>query len=158
MNGKIILLAFLGAIQWSNAQTAALSFEEVDRLQQVDARPLVVFIGTDWCRYCKKMTHTTFQASAVVDLLAEQYYFVVLDAEEKRSIRFRGHDFHFKPTGSHTGIHELAEALATVDGRVAYPSTCILNEQYEIIFQCQQFLSAREMETVLRAVLLEKSR
>jgi thioredoxin-related protein len=147
---KIMSLCIsLASVQLAVAQMEGVTFEQADSLQQLDARPIVVFIGTDWCRYCKKMTHTTFQAAAVVDLLSQHYYFVAFNAEDKNSIRFGGHDFHFKPTGTNTGIHELAEALATIDGQVSYPTVCMLNKQYEIIFQYAGFIGEQEFTRVL---------
>jgi hypothetical protein len=95
------------------------------------------------------MEHTTFQAAAVIDLLEQYYYFISFNAEEKRSIRFNGYDFHFQPTGTNTGIHELAEALASIDGQVSYPTVCILNEQYEIVFQYTGFIGEQELILVL---------
>ncbi|MEL7220721.1 MAG: thioredoxin family protein [Bacteroidota bacterium] len=151
---RLLLIFFiLFAQSRAEAQISVHTFEAVDSLQSLAPRPIMVFIETDWCRYCKKMEHTTFKSTAVMDLLEEQFYFVVLNGEEQRTIRFSGYDFNYKPNGVNTGIHELAEALGTINGQVAYPSTCILNEQYEIVFQYQHFLSAKEMEAVLRAVL-----
>lgn len=157
MKHHLLFLTFFLLLgkQWGKAQIPAYTFEIVDSLQQVAPRPIVVFMETDWCRYCKKMEHTTFKSPEVMTLLEEHFYFVVLNGEEKESIRFNGHEFHYKPTGTNTGIHELAEVFGTIDGQVAYPSLCILNEQYEIVFQYQHFLSAKEMEAVLKAVINE---
>ena len=131
------------------AQLPKISFPQLDSLQKKDPRNIVVFIHTDWCRYCRAMEETTFKNSAVVKRLTRRFYFLVLDAEEKKDIYFNGHVFKFKPTGSGTGVHELAEQLGTVKGNMAFPSLCFLNTKNEIIFQHADYINARDLKTVL---------
>jgi hypothetical protein len=57
----------------------------------------------------------------VIKELNENFYFISFDAETKQDITFNNHTFRFKPTGTNTGIHELATALATIDDQVFIP-------------------------------------
>ena len=41
-------------------QLKIVPFEEIATLQQLEPRPMVIFIHTDWCRYCQGMKNTTF--------------------------------------------------------------------------------------------------
>ncbi len=148
----LLLITLLGGAARLDAQPVAYRFEQIDSLQAVEARPVLVFLHTDWCRYCHRMEHTALRDTAVVRLLNTDFYFVSFDAETERDIRWRGHTFRFRPTGRKTGVHELAEALGTVDGRVAYPTVCILNPAFERIFQYNQALDAAGLLRVLRAV------
>src|SRR5690554_2781655 len=102
----IFLLWLISAV--ANAQTITLSFESLDSLQQTDPRPVVVFIHTDWCRFCSAMK-TSFADEAVIEILNEYFYFVDFDAESSAPIVFNRRIFNYKPTGATTGIHELAE-------------------------------------------------
>lgn len=95
------------------------------------------------------MQNTTFKNDSVITLLNNKFYFVDFDAEEKRSVKFNGHTFNYKPTGSNTGIHELAEQLATVDQKISYPTLCFLNSKYEIIFQYNQYLNTHDLLNIL---------
>ena len=131
------------------AQRSHYTFEQLDSLQRTEPRPVAVFIHTDWCKYCAAMKNTTLRDPSVIELLNEQYYFISLDAESKQDIRLRGHTFFFKPSGHRQGVHELAEQLGTVDGVLAYPTLCILNADYEIIFQHNQFIRAVDLANVL---------
>jgi thioredoxin-related protein len=81
------------------------------------------------------METKTFQATEVQNYLESSFYFLRLNGEEQKSIKFHNHLFKYKPTGHGVGSHELVEALATVDDSVSFPTVCILNNDYEIIFQ-----------------------
>lgn len=131
------------------AQPATYSFAAIDTLQQADPRPVVVFIHTDWCRFCSAMKTGTFTDEAVVEVLNEHFYFVDFDGESTRPVIFKGRTYNHKPTGANTGVHELAEVLGSINGKIAYPTLCILNSDYEIIFQHNSFMNADELMGVL---------
>ncbi|UFH36322.1 thioredoxin family protein [Flavobacterium acetivorans] len=144
-----ILLLLLWAIPSSFAQLKTHSFEEVEQLSKENPKPIVVFTHTNWCKYCKIMENSTFKNPTIIKVLNEHYYFVPFDAETKSDIIFNNHRFQFKPTGTNTGIHELATALATIDNHVAYPSLTILESDNSILFQQASFISAKALMTIL---------
>lgn len=144
-----ILLLLLWAIPSSFAQLKTHSFEEVEQLSKENPKPIVVFTHTNWCKYCKIMKNSTFKNPTIIKVLNEHYYFVPFDAETKSDIIFNNHRFQFKPTGTNTGIHELATALATIDNHVAYPSLTILESDNSILFQQTSFISAKALMTIL---------
>lgn len=133
------------------AQPRSYPFGQLDSLQQIEARNVVVFIHTDWCKFCAAMEHTTLIKPEVVQLLNEKFYFISLDAEYNQEIVFLDKVFSYNARGS-SGVNELAEALGTVDGKLSYPTLCILNRNYEIIFQFSSFLDVAEMLALLHAV------
>lgn len=152
----LFLLLLLGytATSWSqNEALIGYAFEEVDSLFEAEARPLAVFIHTDWCRFCKNMEQSSLKNEAVKAMLNEGFYFLSLDAEQETAISFRGHSFPFKPNGRSTGVHALAEALGMIDGTLNYPTFVILNTDFEIVFQYSAFLSGKALEHVLRKEL-----
>jgi thioredoxin-related protein len=131
------------------AQIKTVRFEQIESLQKIEKRNVVVFIHTDWCKYCQIMQNTTFTNDSIIYKLNTQFYFIDLNAEQKENIVFNGRTFKYKPTGTNTGIHELAEQLATVDNQVAYPTLCFLNSNKEIIFQYYQFINSTDLSTLL---------
>ncbi len=137
------------------AQPKMFSFEVVDTLQQLEQRPVMVFIHTDWCRFCAAMKTETFTNNTLVELLNEHFYFIDFDGESTAPVDFNGRTFHYKPTGANTGVHELAVALGTLNGKLSYPVLCILNPQFEIIYQHNSFINANELRTVLEMVMLK---
>ncbi len=151
---KLLLVLFLAWIVILQsppafAQPDAFRFEQLDSLRQAERRPIVVLISTDWCRYCSRMKLTTLRDERVVQQLDEGFYFVSLNAEEKKAIRFHGHTFKYRPTGTGTGVHELAEQLGSVKGQLSYPTVCVLNADMEIVYQHGGYLSAKELLRLL---------
>ena len=158
MSKHLLRFLLLIAVGFSNplsifAQTNTYELAKIDSLQKTEKRNLVVFIYTDWCRYCHSMKNTTFKDDPIIKILNENFWFSELNGEEKKDIRFRDHLFKFKPTGNSTGIHELAEQLGTIEGQITYPTLCILNADYEIIFQYNQFISSYNLLKVLTEIL-----
>lgn len=134
------------------AQPSEHTFAEVDSLQQIAPKPVVVFLHTDWCNICHAMQATTFTDARVVQMLDEDFYYVTFNAESEVPIQFHGHTFRFRPTGLSTGVHELAEKLGMVEGKIAFPTTCILSPQYEVIFRHNAYLDPGALVQVLEEV------
>ena len=148
----LCLVLLLGSLLLPNKSFSQLKkyrFEQIDTLQNREKRKIIIFIHTDWCQFCQAMQNTTFKNRDLIDKLNTNFYFIDLDAEETRDISFLGRTFRFKPSGNKTGIHELATELATINGKLAYPSLCILNTKYEIIFQYANYLNAEELLKIL---------
>jgi thioredoxin-related protein len=126
------------------------TFEETEKLLQQKPKPILVFLYTDWCKICHGMKKTTFKNKKVIQLLNENFYFIMLNGEEKRDITFFGRTFNYKPSGANTGIHELAKELASLDGNVSYPTTIILNSNLEINLQISDYISGKNMLLILK--------
>lgn len=157
MYKTIAFISFLGAMishgSLLNAQSYAYDFNQVDSLQTIEQRNVVVFIHTEWCRYCKKMMHTTLVDDSVTTLLTENFYFVSLDAESKSEIHYQNNTFKFIPTGTNQGYNELVQHLALINGEINYPTICIINSQNEIVFQYPGYMKKAELIAVLNDLL-----
>ena len=125
------------------------TFEEVDSFMIKAPKQVVVFFHTDWCKYCHLMNETTFQNKKIVKILNDRFYFISFNAESQKTIKFAGQTFTYIPKGNSNGIHEIATQLASVDGKLNYPSVCVLNSKYEIVFQYNQYLAPSEFLVVL---------
>jgi thioredoxin-related protein len=147
----ILLLSSITLLPNSSfSQIKSYPFEQLDSLQKVEKRSVAIFIHTDWCKYCQTMQNATFKNDSIIKILNEKFYFVDLNAETQKPILFNGHTFKYKPTGANTGIHELAEQLATVGNKIAYPTLCFLNSKYEIISQYTQFIHYTDLNMLLK--------
>lgn len=151
---RLLLVVVLAGVaillsQSAFAQPSSFRFEQLEGLQHAERRPVVVFISTDWCRYCSRMKLSTLRDEQVVKLLNGNFYFASLNAEEKNDILFYGHTFRYRPTGNETGVHELAEQLGSVNGQLSYPTLCVLSADMEIVYQYGGYLSAKELSRVL---------
>ena len=125
------------------------TFEEVEKLQQQKTKPILIFLYTDWCKICFGMKKTTFKNREVIQLLNEKFYFIKLNAEEKKDITFLGKIFTYKPTGTTSGMHELATELGTIKKTIIYPTTILLNTIFEIDAQLTGLYNANKMIGIL---------
>jgi thioredoxin-related protein len=144
-----ILVVFFWVIPSGFAQLETHSFEEVEQLSKENPKPIVVFIHTSWCKYCKIMENATFKNPSVISTLNENFYFISFDAETKEKITFNQHTFSFKPTGNNTGIHELATALASIENQVVYPTVTILGTDNAVEFQQHSYINAKAFLQIL---------
>ncbi len=143
MQKNILISMFcLGFFLSSYAQLKTYSMEEVESLNTKSPKPILVFIHTDWCKYCKLMENTTLKEQKVIEELNNLFYFVSLNAENKEKITYNQHTFVYKPTGASTGHHELATELATINGQITYPTITILDPKNEIVYQKNSYLKA----------------
>lgn len=152
---KFKIITFCSAVIFSlsvKAQVKAVELEQLSMLQKVDVKPVLVFIQTDWCKYCNQMKQTLKKDQLSTELLNKKFHVVFFNAEERRTISFAGREFNFKPTGTNTGVHELAEALGTIEGSLSYPTLCFLNKKNEIIYQYGGYLDPKSFFKTLEII------
>ena len=147
---KLFLIIFLFGITSSVfCQLKNRTFEEIEALQQIQKRKIIVFIHTDWCQFCQRMQQTTFKNQEIIEILNSNFYFITFNAEEKRDILFNNQKFKYQPTGNNVGVHELALQLGTMNNQIVYPVLCVLNEKNEIILQYNSYLSPSDFKLLL---------
>lgn len=126
-------------IQW-------LTVAEAAEKMKTQKRKIFVDVYTDWCGWCKKMEQTTFEDKAVVKYISENYYAVRFDAEQKEDIVWNGKTYKFKSVGNR-GYHELAAEW--MGGRMSYPTTVYIEDDYSLIQAIPGFLEADKFEAIL---------
>jgi thioredoxin-related protein len=154
MKKLLILTIFFGSLaifsQSENSELRVFSFSEVEKLHQQNPKPILVFIYTDWCTFCHGMEKKTFKNEEVIQFLNENFYFIKLNGEDKKDILFLGKKFVYKPSGTNTGLHELANELGSKKGRITYPTTTILNSKFEINAQLIGYLKSKKLLSILK--------
>lgn len=134
----------------SQAQTLRwTSFEHLTDSLRKERRPVLVFIHTDWCTYCKMMELRTFSDATVASKLQEKFYCVRLNAEETQPITFLQRTYKFKPTGVKTGVHELAQVLGTEKGKLSYPTTVFFDQNLQLQARMVGALEAKRLDKAL---------
>ena len=127
------------------------AFENLSDSLRKERRPLLVFIHTDWCKYCKMMEVRTFSDSALVQTLNQHFYCLDLDAEQNKTLVFLNRKYRFKPSGVGTGVHELAEVLGKEKGKLTYPTTVVFDQNLQLRARNVGFLEADKfLESVLK--------
>ncbi|OXG05569.1 thioredoxin-related protein [Flavobacterium araucananum] len=149
MKKPILLIIFFAFTSTGFCQLKSRTFEEVDSLQHIQKRKTIIFIHTDWCQFCQRMKQTTFRNPEIIEKLNSKFYFVDLNAEEKRDIVFNNQTFKYKPSGNNVGVHELALQLGTIKNQIVYPVLCVLNEKNEIILQYNNYLNIEDFKGLL---------
>ena len=149
MKKLFLLILLFGITSMGFSQLKSIAFEEIENLQKIQQRKVVVFIHTDWCQFCQRMKSATFKNQEIIQQLNDDFYFIDFNAEEKRDISFQNKTFQFNPTGNNVGVHELALQLGTINKQITYPVLCVLNEKNEIIFQYNNYLSQRDFKQLL---------
>ncbi len=119
-------------IQW-------MTWDQAVKATKANPKPLLIDVYTDWCGWCKRMDQTTFKDPKVVQFVADNFYAVKFDAEQKEDIVYDGNTFTFQKTGQR-GVHTLAASL--LDGRLSYPSVVYLNGNMERIMISPGFKDA----------------
>ncbi|PPK86653.1 thioredoxin-related protein [Neolewinella xylanilytica] len=140
----ILLLLLSGTL---SAQIEWISWEEAIERSKTEPRQLLVDVYTDWCGWCKRMDKTSFQDKAVVAYIKEHFYAVKLDAEQRETITYDGHQFDYDESVGRRGVHQLAVAL--LDGRMSYPSIVYLDAEQKRISISPGFKPA---ENLLREI------
>ncbi|OMQ12429.1 thioredoxin family protein [[Flexibacter] sp. ATCC 35103] len=149
MKKLILFIIFFSITSTGFCQLKGRSFEVVDSLQQIQKKKIIVFIHTDWCKFCQRMKQTTFKNQEIIEKLNSDFYFVDFNAEEKRDVRFNNQIFKYKPSGNNVGVHELALQLGTINNQIVYPVLCVLNEKREIILQYNNYLNPKDFKALL---------
>jgi len=149
MKKLLLLIIFFAFTSTGFCQLKTRSFEEADRLQHIQKKKIIVFIHTDWCQFCQRMKQTTFKNQEIIEKLNSDFYFIDLNAEEKRDIVFNNQTFKYKPSGNNVGVHELALQLGTMSNQIVYPVLCVLNEKREIILQYNNYLNSKDFKLLL---------
>ena len=142
---KITILFFLIISNQNFAQLNTHTFEEAEILSIEKPKPFVIFIHTDWCKICKMMENTTFKNKEIINELNQNFYFISFNAEDKKEVQFHQNTFKFKPKGTNSGIHELAELLSNQ----TYPTITILHPDYSIVTQIESFVNAKTLLKIL---------
>ncbi len=128
----------------------------LDSIQASQARPIVFYIYTDWCIYCRQMSKQTLKDSSLISILNEEFYFAKLNAESRRDFHFANQEFSFYPSSRDSGTNELAIALAAEKGQLSYPALVVLNTNNEIIHKEIGFQTSSQLKRTLKHLLKER--
>lgn len=146
MKRLVLVLVFLFYSGLAKSQSQAFGFNQLDSLQRIEKRKVIVFVYTDWCNYCKAMEQKVFKQAEIQKLIQDQYYLVALNAEEKNPINYHGQTFSYKNS---KGVHELALSLTGQQKHLSFPFLALLNAQDDVLYRQAGFIGATSLKKIL---------
>ncbi len=126
---SILFFVLLSGSICSHAQNISwTAFEDLNDSLSAEAKPLMIYIHADWCKYCLMQEQTTFKDSAMVTQL-QNYYCLKLNSEAPKDIDFLGRTFSSKKVGDKRFEHDLVSFLADNEyNQIVLPTTVFLDE------------------------------
>lgn len=134
------------------AQINTLSFEEYTQNQSINPRKSLLLIHTSWCIYCHQMIKEFEQEHEMANAINENYYIVLLDAETRKNIEYKGKKYVYLPNSSKSGIHELAFKLGEINGELSFPTLIFFNEKGEEVFKQNAYLELIQIEKIMKMI------
>lgn len=123
-----------------------LSIEEAQKKMEVEPRPVLIDVYTDWCGWCKRMDKVTFQHPGIAEYVNQFYYAVKMDGEEKDSLEFRGQKFGYVRQGRR-GYHMLPASL--LQGKLSYPTVVFLDKELNLIQPVPGYQDPQSFEKII---------
>ncbi|WP_152287778.1 thioredoxin family protein [Flavicella marina] len=140
------LLLLLVGLSSNAQQIQWIGFEEAIAKSEKEPKNILIDIYTDWCGYCKKMDQDTYRNNAITDIINENFYAVKLNAEQKKSIYYKGKEYKYINNGRR-GYHELAASI--LHGKMSYPTTVFMDKNGRFIQKIPGYLDAETIEPIL---------
>lgn len=140
MRNVIAILSFVLSLNLSAQEINWVSFEELPLLEQKEQRPIMVFIHTDWCKYCLMQEQQTFKDSVIVEDLNNNYYCVKLNAESDETISFLNRDYN--KSGN---TNALSWILGAQNNQLSFPTTVTLSPQFQLTNRWVGYLSKEDL-------------
>ncbi len=134
------------------AQMKWTSFEHLSDSMRAHPKPVMVFIYTDWCKFCALQKKNTFTDPQVIKATNASVYALKLNAESKDDIEFLGRTYRYVATGATTGEHQLARLLGEHRGQLSYPTTVWLTPQFKVAGRMPGFVDAATLLKLVNAL------
>lgn len=131
------------------------SWNTIEKQMQENPRYFMVFLHTSWCNYCVLMQNKAFKDPEVIALLDQNFYYIDLDAQYQDTINLKGIVYRYKPRGLKAGAHELAKIL---NAQEIYPTVVFLDEQFNILYKQNGYISAKKLKNILGSIVSYKSK
>jgi len=142
----LVLISTAAIAQQAPEKVKWMSFDQAVKLSQKNPKKIMIDVYTDWCGWCKKMDAETFTNPVIAHYINTHFYAVKLNAEQRDSIVFQNHTYHYVSSGSR-GYNELAAAL--LNNQLSFPSIAYMNEKMQLLGAVPGFRQPKDLEPLL---------
>src|SRR5690606_15385403 len=122
-----------------------ISLDELQVNMKKNPKKVYIDVYTGWCGWCKVMDKKTFTHPEVIKYINKNFYAVKLDAEQRDSIHFMGKTYGFMPD-----YRANLFAVELLQGQMSYPTTVILQENFQNPQPIPGYLDVPTIEKVLK--------
>ena len=154
--GFFLLLTLQGVGQSINW----LTIEQAQALNKKEPRKILIDVYTTWCGPCKMMMTHTFSHPWIAGYINKHYYAVKFNAEGTETVIFKGTTFtnpgYIKDQPGRNSTHQFTQAIAPVNGRIAYPTIVFIDENLNLITPVQGFQKPDQFEPMLKFIADKK--
>ncbi|MEL1243641.1 thioredoxin family protein [Flavobacterium sp. DGU11] len=140
-----LILLFSVTIGYSQ-KSYTVTFESLPQKLADEPRPILIKVYTTWCSVCKIQDKKIENNKELQQLLADNCYFLELDAESKKTIFFNNREYQFLGNGT-GGMQSLAAAMA--NPKDGYPTWVLLDSNYTFIGNYNGLLEAEQLKELL---------
>jgi len=138
-----------GQVNW-------VTIDEAQELNKKEPRKIMVDVYTTWCGPCKMMVKYTFNDKLISDYINKYYYAVKFNAEGPDSCTFKSTVFknpgYVKDKPGRNGTHQFTQAIAPVNGRIAYPTIVFIDQELNLVTGVQGFQKPEQFEPMLKFI------
>lgn len=122
-----------------------MTLDDVQVAMKKQPKKVYMDVYTDWCGWCKVMDKKTFSNKEVIRYMNKNFYAVRLNAERQDSVMFMGKMYGFVP-----GMRANQLAIDLLGGRMSYPTSVILEENFQNPAPIPGYLNVVTMEKILK--------
>lgn len=122
-----------------------ISFSEAEKMMKVKPKKVIIDLYTSWCGWCKVMDKKTYSNPELIKYVNDNYYAIKFDAESRDSISFLGQRWGYEPQYKASRL-----AVELMGGKMSYPTTVIMGENFQGIYPIPGFLELPVMESILK--------
>lgn len=85
-----------------------ISLPAMEAAMEKEPKDILVMVYATWCKESKRYEETTYQQANIIKYVNDNYYAVKVDAEEAKTLKYRGKEYNIHPnTGHNEIVYEL---------------------------------------------------